>query len=357
MRQIHHWTALLFVAGIAVHMGRIFLTGAFRKPREINWVIGYLLFWLALFEGFTGYSLPDDLLSGIGLRIAVSVLQSVPVVGTWLTFLLIGGVYPAKQLIGRLYALHIYLVPFALAGLITLHLIVVWRQKHSQFPGAGRTEHNVVGSALFPKYAAKSMALFAAIVASVCALGALVQINPIWLWGPYDPWTALSPAQPDWYIGWLEGALRLGPPLAAWVWGRMIPSPFWPGVLLPIVLFGVFLVWPWIDAAIRKDRTSHQLLDNPRDVPWRTGAGVAMVLFAFGLTGAGGDDVQAKYLHVDITAIVTFYRVFCVVGPVLGFLVAWKMAGELRERRGVHKAPRVRLRRNLKGGFEEEPLP
>jgi ubiquinol-cytochrome c reductase cytochrome b subunit len=214
VRQIHHWTALIFVAGIAVHMARIFFTGAFRKPREINWVIGFLLFWLALFEGFTGYSLPDDLLSGIGLRIAVSVLQSVPVIGTWLTFLLTGGLYPTKQLIGRLFVLHIYLVPILIAGLIGVHLAIVWRQKHAQFPNPGRTEHNVVGSPLFPRYAAKSLGLFMALVAVVCALGELVQINPIWLWGPYEPWNAISPAQPDWYIGWLEGALRLGPPLA-----------------------------------------------------------------------------------------------------------------------------------------------
>jgi ubiquinol-cytochrome c reductase cytochrome b subunit len=357
VRQIHHWTALLFVAGIAVHMGRIFFTGAFRKPREINWVVGFLLFWLAMFEGFSGYSLPDDLLSGIGLRIAVSVLQSIPVVGTWLTFLLVGGVFPTKQLLGRLFVLHVYLVPFALAGLIALHLIVVWRQKHSQFPGAGRTERNVVGSPLFPKYTAKTLALFMAVIATVTALGALVQINPIWLWGPYEAQNAVSPAQPDWYIGWLEGALRLGPPLAAHLWGHTIPSPFWPAVLLPIALFAVFAIWPWIDAAIRKDRASHQLLDNPREVPWRTGVGAAIVILAVGLTAAGGDDVQAKYLHVDITGIVTFYRVFCVAGPILGFFIAREVAGELRERHGVGKAPRVRLRRNIEGGFEEEPLP
>ena len=357
VRQIHHWTALLFVAGIVAHMGRIFFTGAFRKPRELNWVIGFLLFWLALFEGFTGYSLPDDLLSGIGLRIAVSVLQSVPVIGTWLTFLLVGGVFPTKQLLGRLFIIHIYAVPFALAGLIALHLMVLWRQKHSQFPGPGRTETNVVGSPLFPRYAAKSVGLFLAVIATVCALGALVQINPIWLWGPYEPWNAVSPAQPDWYIGWLEGALRIGPALAWHLWGHTIPSPFWPAVLLPLALFCVFLVWPWIDAAIRKDRSSHQLLDNPRQVPWRTGVGTAVAIFAFALTAAGSDDVQARYLHVDIAQIVIFYRVFCIVGPLLGFVVAYAAASELDQRHGVKKAPRVRLRRNEKGGFTEEPLP
>ena len=275
VRQIHHWAALLFVAGIAVHMGRIFFTGAFRKPREINWIVGLLLFWVAMFEGFTGYSLPDDLLSGTGLRIAVSVLLSVPVAGTWLSFLLLGGIYPAVGLIPRLFVVHVYLVPAAIATLIAVHLAIVWRQKHAQFPGPGRTEHNVVGSPLVPNYAAKSIGLLFAVVAVTAALGALVQINPVWIWGPYDPTIAASPAQPDWYIGWLEGALRMGPPLAVHLWGHTVPSPFWPAVLLPLLLFVLLVLWPWIDAAIAKDSSAHQLLDNPREVPWRTALGVA----------------------------------------------------------------------------------
>jgi ubiquinol-cytochrome c reductase cytochrome b subunit len=357
VRQIHHWAALIFTAGIVVHMGRIFFTGAFRKPREINWMIGVMLFGLAIFAGFTGYSLPDDLLSGTGLRIAVAVALSIPVIGTWLTFLLIGGVYPTLALIPRLFVVHIYLVPAAIAALIGLHVAVVWRQKHAQFPGPGRTEHNVVGSPLAPRYAAKSISLLFAVVAVVVALGALVQINPIWLWGPYDPWNVLSPAQPDWYVGWIEGALRMGPPFALHVWGHTVPSPFWPAVLLPLILFTGLVVWPWIDAAIRRDRASHQLLDNPRDVPWRTGLGVAVLLFALGLTLAGSDDVQARYVHLPITSITDFYRIFCIVGPVVGFLTAYAIARELRAAGGVHKARRVRLRRNARGGFDEEPLP
>ena len=256
----------------------------------------------------------------------------------------------------RLFVLHIYLVPAALAGLIVAHLIVVWRQKHSQFPGPGRTERNVVGSPLVPRYAAKSVSLLLAVIAVLAALGALVQINPIWLWGPYDPWRAVSPAQPDWYVGWLDGALRLGPPWVLHFWGHTMPSPFWPAVLLPGILFVLLLVWPWIDAALRNDRASHQLLDNPRDVPWRTALGVAILIFALGLTLAGSDDVQARYVHIPITTLTAFYRFFCLVGPVVGFAITYLLASELRARGGVHKAPRVRLRRNARGGFEEEPL-
>ncbi|MBV8198515.1 MAG: cytochrome bc complex cytochrome b subunit [Candidatus Eremiobacteraeota bacterium] len=356
VRQIHHWTALIFLAGIVVHMCRIFFTGAFRKPRELNWAIGIVLFLAATFEGFSGYSLPDDLLSGTGLRIADSVALSVPVVGTWASFLLLGGNYPASGLIPRLFVVHIFIVPAIIAGLIALHLTIVWRQKHSQFPGPLRTENNVVGSPMFPAYAAKSIALSCAILMTVCFLGATTQIKPVWLWGPYEPWNVSAPAQPDWYVGWLEGALRIAPPWALHIFGRTIPSVFWPAVLLPALVFGLLLSWPWVEAAFTKDRATHQLLDRPRDAPWRTAVGVALLAFAFGATAAGSDDVQARYLHVSIVDVVHFYQAFCLGGPLLAFGLTYVAARELRERRGVGKAGRVRVRRNERGGYEEEPL-
>ncbi len=356
IRQIHHWAALLFVGGIVLHMARIFFTGAFRKPREINWAIGVALFALAMAAGFTGYSLPDDLLSGTGLRIADSVLLSVPVVGTWASFLLLGGAFPTERMLPRLFFTHVFVLPAAIAGLMGLHLAILWRQKHSQFPGPGRTERNVVGSPLFPQYATKSLALLAAVAAVTTALGALVQINPIWIYGPYHPWQVLSPAQPDWYVGWLEGALRIGPPLALHLWGHTVPSPFWPAVLMPALLFAVVLAWPWIEASVRGDHDAHQLLERPREVPLRTAFGVALFAFALGLTLAGSDDVQARYVHVPITAITTFYRYFCAFAPPLAFAIAFVVASELRASGGVRKAKRVRLRRNRNGGFDEEPI-
>ena len=356
IRQVHHWTALIFVAGIVVHMGRIFFTGAFRKPREINWVVGVALFLLALLAGFTGYSLPDDSLSGTGLRIFDSVVLSIPLVGAWVSSLLLNGTFPSSAMLPRLFVTHVYLVPAAIAGLIGLHLALVWRQKHTQFPGPGRTENNVVGSPLFPQYAAKSIGLLFAVTAVVVALGAFVQINPIWLWGPYEPWQVASPAQPDWYIGWVEGALRLGPAFALHLWGHTVPSPFWPAVALPTMLFTLLLLWPWIEAALRGDRAAHHLLERPREVPLRTALGVALAIFALGLTFAGSGDVQARYVHQSVTAITRFYQWFTILGPIVGFAITYALAADLRARGGVHKAPRVRLRKNARGGFEEETL-
>ncbi len=213
-----------------------------------------------------------------------------------------------------------------------------------------------MGSPLFPRYAAKSLALLAATVAVLFALGALVQINPIWLYGPYKPWQVLSPAQPDWYVGWLDGALRLGPPVAMHLFGHTIPSPFWVAVLLPGVLFVLLICWPWIEAAFSGDARSHHLLDRPRENPLRTAIGVALFVFVLGLTLAGSGDVQARYVRVPITTLTQFYRLFCLLAPIAGFVLTYAFASELRERQGVGKAPRIRLRRNAKGGFEEEPL-
>src|SRR5438309_2344653 len=211
-RQMHHWAANLFVAAIVLHVARIFFTGAFRRPRELNWMIGVTLLILAIFNGFTGYSLPDDLLSGTGLRIAYSIALSVPLAGTWIAFLIFGGEFPSQDILRRLLVVHIMIVPALLAGLIAAHLAVLWRQKHTQFPGPGRTETNVVGSKLWPTYTAKTVGLFFAIAAVIGAMGGLLQINPVWLYGPFNASTVTSPAQPDWYLGWIEGALRIFPP-------------------------------------------------------------------------------------------------------------------------------------------------
>ncbi|HEY4631546.1 MAG TPA: cytochrome b N-terminal domain-containing protein, partial [Blastococcus sp.] len=185
MRQLHHWAALLFVASIVVHLLRIFFTGAFRRPRESNWLIGVVMLVLALLMGVTGYSLPDDLLSGTGLRIISAILLSIPVIGTWVHFAVFNGDYVGENIIGRFYIAHVLLIPAILLALIALHLLILVKQKHTQFPGAGRTEHNVVGNRLFPTFAAKATGLIF-LVFGVCALlGGLVQINPIWFWGPY----------------------------------------------------------------------------------------------------------------------------------------------------------------------------
>ena len=340
MRQIHHWAALVFIAAIITHLCRIFFTGAFRRPREINWIIGSLLLILAIFNGFSGYSLPDDLLSGTGLRIAYSITISIPVIGTWIAFLLFGGKYGSPQIISRLFIIHVLFVPAIIGGLLGAHLAIIWRQKHTQFAGPGRSEANVVGEKLWPTYAAKSMAIFFGVAAALSALGGLVQINPVWQYGPYKPSQVSSPAQPDWYMGWIEGALRIFPAWETRVFGFEIPNVFFPAILLPGITFSLLFAWPFLEAWVTGDHLPHHLLDRPRDRPVRTALGAATLTFYAVLLGAGSNDLVAKWFQMPVENITTLFRVLVVALPILvGF--------------GVHRL--MRALKSSAGGFSTMP--
>jgi ubiquinol-cytochrome c reductase cytochrome b subunit len=330
MRQIHHWAALVFVASIVVHTMRVFFTGAFRKPRELNWLVGVGLLLLAIGMGFTGYSLPDDLLSGTGLRIAYSVLISIPFVGPYLAFLVFGGEFPTEGIISRLFVLHVMLLPALIIGLITAHLGILVRQKHTQHRGKGRTERNVVGKALWPSQVFKSAGLLALTAAVLAFMGGLFQINPVWDFGPFDATTVSAASQPDWYVGWLEGALRLFPPFDLEVFGILIPSPFIPGVVIPGLGFTVLALWPFIEARITGDRDEHHLLDRPRDV-------------------------LALLFNVPVETMTVMLRYATFVVPLLGGLVAYRIARDLGDSgsRPFGRTRGVRLRRTESGGFEE----
>jgi len=331
-RQIHHWAALLFVATIVTHLCRIFFTGAFRRPREVNWIVGVSLLLLAIANGFTGYSLPDDLLSGTGLRIAYSIVLGIPFLGTWLAFLFFGGEFPAAALEPRLFILHVMLVPALIIALLTAHLAILWRQKHTQFTGPGRTERNVVGSFLWPTYAARSLGLFAAVAAVLSALGGLAQINPVWLYGPFKAPAVSTAAQPDWYVGWLEGALRLFPPWRVHVFGYTISEVFWPGILLPGLTFGLLFLWPFIEARVTGDHLEHHLLDSPRDRPVRSAIGVGVLTFYIVLVVAGAQDIIAQKLSVGIPSVTNTLRVLVFALPALAALFMWKTCHDLSVR-------------------------
>ncbi len=333
MRQMHHWAALLFVASIVAHLCRVFFTGAFRKPREINWLIGLTLLLLAMVNGFTGYSLPDDLLSGTGLRIAYSIVLSIPVVGTWIAFLAFGGEYPARPTLGRLFVAHVYVVPLLIFALLSAHLAILWRQKHTQFPGreggTARTERNVIGSPLWPTYAAKSIGL-GAFVTGVCALlGGLAQINPVWEYGPYEPAAVTTAAQPDYYVGWLEGALRLAPPWYLHIGSYSVPEVFWPAVLLPGIVFGLLYAWPFLEARVTHDRRAHHVLDRPRDRPVRTAIGIGAITFFVVLLIAGGQDVVAEEARAPITRVTVVLQILCLTLPFVTGAIAWKWCHDL----------------------------
>ena len=360
VRQMHHWAALVFMGAILFHMMRIFFTGAFRKPREINWVLGVLMLLVGLVEGLFGYSLPDDLLSGSGVRIAYSVAESIPAVGTWLALIVFGGPFPNPNITQRLYILHVWILPLALAAIMSLHLGMVWRQHHTQFAGPGRTEGNVVGSALWPYYAMKSIALFSATLAVLALLGGFVTINPIWIYGPFDGWKIASPSQPDWYLAWLDGSLRLAPALEFHVFGHTISPLFLAGIVMPGALFAAIVAWPAIEAAIVHDTAEHNIADLPYEKPWRLGLGVAVIAFGTILGFASSYDVQANLFHVDLATLWTAYRFAVVLAPPicggLAVAIGFELRARFESRAGTEQKRRAILRRNAEGGFDEEPL-
>ena len=294
IRQVHHWAALVFVGALMIHLLRMFFTGAYRRPRRINWVIGLSLLLLVGFNGLMGYSLPDDLLSGTGLRIAYSITESIPFLGPLLASVLFGGEFPTGGIIARIYPVHIFLLPAAIAGLLGGHLGLLWLQRHTQFPGVGRDDRTIVGTPMVPAYALRTTGYFMLIAGVLTAFGGLVQINPVWLYGPFLPTDATTSAQPDWYMGWLEGAVRMMPGWDIHIGGFMVPAIFWPAVILPGLIFTPMFLWPWLDWIAMRDDQFHNVLQYPGQRPGRMAIGAGFVTFLSVLLVAGGDDVFAS---------------------------------------------------------------
>ncbi|WP_067885469.1 cytochrome bc1 complex cytochrome b subunit [Nocardia vaccinii] len=325
VRQVHHWAALLFTASMIVHLCRIFFTGAFRKPREGNWVIGALLLILAMFEGFFGYSLPDDLLSGTGLRAAFAgITMSTPVIGTWLHWLMFGGDFPGTIIIPRLYIAHVLLLPGIMLALIAAHVALVWYQKHTQFPGPARTERNVVGARIVPVFAADQGAFFMFTLGIVALMGGILQINPIWNMGPYNPSQVSAGTQPDFYMMWTDGFLRLFPAWELYPFEHTVPGPVAVAVLM-VVVFGLLIGYPWIEKRLSRDRVPHNLLQRPRDVPVRTAIGAMALTFYLVLTLACVNDVIALKFDISLNATTWIFRIGLLIAPPLAYLLAYRM--------------------------------
>jgi ubiquinol-cytochrome c reductase cytochrome b subunit len=364
LRQIHHWSALLFTVSITVHMFRVFFTGAFRKPREINWVIGTILSLLAINEGFTGYSLPDDLLSGTGLRAAEGFIQSVPIVGSYMAYFLFGGAFPGEAIIPRLFTIHVLLLPAAIIGLFTAHIVLVAVHKHTQYPGPGKTNDNVVGYPFMPVYMAKSGGFLFIVFGFTALMGALVTINPIWLYGPYNPSQITAGSQPDWYMGFADGALRLFPGFFEFnIFGHPLSlNVFIPSLVVMPLLYTIAGIYPFLEAWVTGDKREHHLLDRPRNAPTRTGLGVMAISFYLILFIAAGNDLIAIKLGLSINEITQTLRVMIVVVPPLAYWVTKRICMSLQRRdrdRVLHGTETGRVVRTAEGNFFEvhEPLP
>jgi len=342
MRQTHHWAADVFVAAIAIHLMRIVFTGAFRKPRELTYYVGLTILVLALLEGYLGYSLVDDLLSGMGLAIGYAVALSIPFVGANIGQLIWGGPFPGTaDFWSRMYIAHVFLLPLLIATLIAIHLVLVASLHHTQFGGGRRTERRLVGLPAYPAQAARSLGLMFAVFAVLFLLGGLVQINPIWLWGPYHVADGTNGAQPDWYLGWLIGALRLMPSFDVTILDyTVIPNPFWGGVLFPGLVFGTLYAWPSIERRFSGDRARHNLLDRPRDVRWRTATAAGFLSWVFLIFLAGSADRAYVLFGWNYETQLQVYRVLVFVLPPVVFWLTLKVCDELRRNEEVSRRRR-----------------
>jgi ubiquinol-cytochrome c reductase cytochrome b subunit len=361
MRQTHHWAALVFVAAIVMHLMRVFFTGAFRKPRDWNYYVGLTMLVFAVLEGYMGYSLGDDLLSGMGLAIGNGVALSLPVIGGAFATLLWDGPFPGSSAFeSRLFIAHVFVLPALLGILIAIHLFLISLPHHSQFRGRGRTERNNLGTPMWPAYALRSVGLMFATTGVLFLMGGLIQINPIWQWGPFEPYQGTNGAQPDWYLGWLIGALRLMPPIELHFGDyTLIPNPFFGGIIFPGVVFSFLYMWPALERRITGDREAHNLLDRPRDNPLRTAAGAAMFTWVATIFFAGAADRAFVSFGFPYTSQLWFYRITALVLPIIVFFATKKACQELKDA----EAHPMRgwdggvVTRTPGGGFERDTTP
>ncbi|MGP9539696.1 cytochrome bc1 complex cytochrome b subunit [Brachybacterium sp. AOP43-C2-M15] len=360
-RQMHHWSALVFMVAIFVHMFRVFFTGAFRKPRELNWLVGFTLMVLGMVAGFSGYSLPDDVLSGNGLRVIDGLMKAIPVVGTYLSMLLFGGEFPGTDIIPRLFTIHILLVPAMILALIGIHLVLLVLHKHTQYPGPGRTERNVVGFPVFPVYAAKAGGFFFLVFGIITLISATTSINGVWIYGPYDPSPVSAGSQPDWYMLWTDGGLRLIPGWEFTIFGYVISL----NMLIPFAVYGgllaVLALYPFLEAWVTGDDREHHLNDLPYNAPVRTGLGVAWIMVYLILALAATNDLIAIALHMSINDLTWAFRIGIFVVPVLAFYVTKRLCLSIQRQKrdlALHGEETSRVVRTETGDMMEihEPL-
>lgn len=360
VRQAHHWAALVLPASVLLQLAGAFFTGAHRRPRQWIWVLSVAAFLLVLVCGWSGYALPDDNLSGTGLRIVEGTTLALPFVGTWLTTLLFGGELPG-QVIEHLYLVHL-LAPAALVLVVVVKLWLSWRLGAVQLPAPGRDARRVVGLPVWPRAATRAAGLFFITLGTVTPMAGVLTVSPVWRYGPSSVADAYAGSQPDWYTAFLDGALRLVPPgWEVFWWDRT-----WTlAVLVPLgaigVFFGLLATWPFLEERLVHDRSDHQLLERPRDNPTRTGLDAAGVTFYGVLWLASSADVLATEFAVSFEGVVRVLRVVVLVGPLVAFAVARTACRTLRayeadrEQHGAESGQIVQL---PSGGYVElhEPL-
>ena len=341
VRRVHRGASHLFIASIVLHMLRVLLTGAFRKPREVNYHLGIALFALALGEGFLGYSLPYDSLAGTGIRIAYSELLSLPFVGDQVAFWVFGGEFPTGDIVPRFYILHVLVLPLAILGLVGLHVALVVRQRHTQFPKRGIDGHRwIVGKPLWPAQFAESTTLVLWIGGLLALAATFIPWSDVELLGPYIPGEVGNNAQPDWFMFWLEGVLRMFPALEWDLPGFTISGPFVAGVLLPGLVFGALIAYPSIERRVYRLEGPWHVLQNPLDIPLRAAWAIGTFSFVLISSAAATNDQLSRMTGIPIERWIWAFRTLALLAPPTLALLAYRACRARLRRRGLAVARR-----------------
>ena len=346
VRQIHHWAALVFIAAVLLQLLQLFFTGAFRRPHGTTWLIWVALLVLGMAAGVTGTVLPDDQLSGGSLGLIQGIVLAIPLAGTPLSLWLFGGGFPGDEIISHLYGAHL------VAGVLMLALLVLRFRRTRSFDRRVADRRTRLASA---------GAVFSATCGILVLLGWAAQVNPVWLYGPYEPGSITSGAVPGWYMGFLDGALRIMPNWEPTVFGHPLSlAVLVPALVVPGGFFTVLAAYPMIERRVTGDRGPHELPDRPRDRAGRTAVGVAGITFYGLLWAAAANDQIATHFDLSLTALTVFFRVAVVAGPFLAFTITRRLCLGLRRRdqeEREHGIATGLIRRLPNGGFAEVTRP
>ena len=316
-RRVHHWSAMLMIASVLLHLMRVYFTGCYKNPREINWIIGLILFGATFFASFTGYLLPYSEFSVTATSIGYYIAKSIPWLGNWISRLIFCGSFPADETIPRFFFMHVMLIPLTLITLIAIHMVILVKQKHSEprhnlSRPESRGGKRLIGIPLWPNQVLISFCFFFFMAFVIFFIAVLLPANPVENYGPPGPGTPIM--RPDWYFLAIYGLLKLIPGTLHFdLLGAKITSETVGGVFFPGLAAILLIVLPFID---RRSKPQYYM-DNPLDHPFRTSIGImglslsAMLVLAgyIDILGASPTKMSIYVIIVTVTAFVAPYLI------------------------------------------------
>ncbi|MDL2344919.1 cytochrome bc complex cytochrome b subunit [Deinococcus sp. MIMF12] len=337
LRRIHHWTANIMVAAAVIHMMRVYFTGAFKKPREINWWIGMLLLIFSALTAVTGYVLPYDNYAYNTLKVIYSIAASIPWVGEWVAQAAFAGKFPGDGVIPRVYGYHIMLLPGILLALTGAHMLLMIKQKHTQPQYAKRVAYKkIVGVPLMTQQTPIMLMLTLLFAGIIVLFSAFIPVHPVEYFGPPST-TPIDNIKPDWYLLWVFGVLAIIPGIEFDFLGGNINSEFIGAILLPTLAIGAMFAVPMLD----RSRENLYYAENPTNHPVRLGIGVAfmMLLAVWSVAGYKPELISSGILSTENANTVLWIATFLI--PALSYFFVQAVVRGIRSLREADERDRT----------------